>query len=260
MPTVAVDVRGAGPGGPLLAAELRGFAGLRVPPWRPWSRLLAPDAVHALGGRPPPLSGCPVVLTLTAATSDAALRSAALVLCPSQAAMAAAGRRPGARPERLRVVPLAPVPAAGHSERGGAAPGPRALALAPDPAALRRAWRAAGVPVELELLAAEPPTRALAGAVLFADLREDVLFGGAALAALALGVPVVAAAGGAAAEAVGDAGAVAAPADADALAGAIRRALAASDAGAVAARRERAALFTWRGTAEATVMAYRDLW
>lgn len=259
MPTVAVDVRGAGPGGPPLVAELRGFAGLRVPPWRPWSRLLAPDAVHALGGRPPPLPGCPVVLTLTAATSDAALRSAALVLCPSQAAMAAAARRPGARPERLRVVPLAPVPGGG----GGAsepAPGGRALALAPEPGPLQRAWRAAGGGAELELLEAEPGPRELAGATLFADLRPDVLFGGAALAALALGVPVVAAAGGAVAEAVGDAGAVAAPGDADALAGAIEQALSETGAAAAAARRERAALFTWRGTAEATVMAYRDLW
>jgi glycosyltransferase involved in cell wall biosynthesis len=258
MPTVAVDARGAGPGGSLLVAELRGFAGLRVPAWRPWSRLLAPDAVHALGGRPPALPGCPVVLTLTAATTDAALRSAALVLCPSQAAMAAAARFPAAHPDRLRVVPLAPAPdglAAPAAEPGG-----RALALAPEPAALRRAWREAGGSAELRLLGAEPAAGDLAGAALFVDLRPDVLFGGAALAALALGVPVVGAAGGAVAEAVGDVGVAAEPTDADALAGAIRRALAATGAEAAAARRERAALFTWRGTAEATVMAYRDLW
>jgi hypothetical protein len=267
MPTVAVDARGAGPGGPLLLAELRAFAGLRVPAWRPWSRLLAPDAVHALGGRAPSLPGCPVVLTLTAATTDAALRSAALVLCPSQAAMAAAARRPGARPDRLRVVPLAPVPEAPSPPAGGAPagrpapePGGRALALAPDPGALRRAWREAGGGADLRLLGAEPAPGDLAGAALFVDLRPGVLFGGAALAALALGVPVVAAAGGAAAEAVGDAGVPAEPADADALAAAIRWALAPAGPGAAAARRERAALFTWRGTAEATVMAYRDLW
>lgn len=258
MPTVAIDLRGAGPGARLLVAELRRFDGLRVPRWRPWSRIVPPHAVHALGGRLPRLRGCPGVVTLTAATDAAALRAAALVLCPSQAAMAWAAGRPGARPERLRVVPLAAAPARMPLPRG-VARGDYALALAGDAALLRRTWERAAAGVELRVLADEPGEALLRGARLVVDLRAGVLFGGLALAALERGVPVVAAPGGAVAEAAGEAAVLADPADPAALGAAIARALG-DRAALAAAGRERAALFTWQGTAEATVMAYRELW
>jgi hypothetical protein len=263
MPTVAIDPRGGGPGARALIAELRRFEGLRAQIWRPWSPLFPPDAVHALGGRLPTVRGCVGVATLTAATNGATLRTAALVLCPSQAAMRAAARRPGVRAETLRVVPLAPAPtdARGRRRRGDEqAPGSYALALADDPAPLCGAWElAAPAGLELRVLAAEPAERALGGARLLADLRGDVLFGGLALAALQRGIPVLAAPQGAVAEAVGDAGVVADPADDEALAQAVARALDDHEALATAGR-ERAGLFTWAGTAEATVMAYRELW
>jgi len=264
MPTVAIDPRGGGPGARALIAELRRFDGLRAPIWRPWSPLFPPDAVHALGGRLPAVrGGCLGVATLTAATNGATLRAAALVLCPSQAAMRAAARRPGARAETLRVVPLAPAPTDADGPRRGGdeqAPGGYALALVDDPAPLSEAWEQAAPPgLELRVLAAEPAGRALGAARLLADLRRDVLFGGLALAALQRGIPVLAAPQGAVAEAVGDAGVVADPADPDALARAVGRALGDHEALA-AAGRERAGLFTWAGTAEATVMAYRELW
>src|SRR3954453_15557476 len=105
MPVVAVDTRGAGPEGALLLAELRRFDGLEVPLWRAWSRIVAPHALHALGGRLPRGLPCPAVVTYTSATDARALREARLVLCPSQAAMAQAARRTGAAAMRLRVVP-----------------------------------------------------------------------------------------------------------------------------------------------------------
>ena len=260
MPTVAIDTRGAGQWGRLLVAELRRFAGLRAPAWRPWSRLIAPHAVHALGGRLPVLPGCPGIVTFTHATNEATLASAALVLCPSQAAMRAAAARRGAREEALRVVPHAAAPARLPLPLPGAAPrGEYALALADDPAPLREAWRRSAPGVELQLLDEEPGEALLRGALLLADLRDDVLFGGLALAALERGVPVIASPGGAVAEAVGDAGLLTYPTDPAALATAVDGAL--SDRAALAAAgRARASLFTWSGTAEATVMAYRELW
>src|SRR3954454_12059695 len=104
MPTVAIDVRGGGPGAARLLNELRRFDGLNAPRWRAWSRFVAPHAVHALGGRLPAIPGCPGVVTFTEATNAATLCRASLVLCPSQSAMASAARRSGAREERLRVV------------------------------------------------------------------------------------------------------------------------------------------------------------
>jgi hypothetical protein len=260
MPTVAIDTRGGGPGAAPLLEELRRFHGLRVPRWRPWSWLTAPDAVHALGGRLPRLPGRPGVITLTPATDAASLAAAALVLCPSQVAMTWAAGRPGARPERLRVVTLAPAPVPRpHGARPAA---PYALALVDagtDPAALRRAWARAAPGVELVMLDAEPGAGLLQRAQALVDLRRGVLFGGVALAALEQGVPVVAAPGGAVAEAVGEAAVLADPADPGALGAALERVLADRQALALAGR-ERAALFTWSGTAEATVMAYRELW
>src|SRR4051794_27811656 len=258
MPVVAIDARGAGPQASLLVRELRRFEGLQVPMWRAWSRVVAPHAVHALGGRLPRALPCPGVVTYTTATDRRALREASLVLCPSQAAMARAAERQGADPARLRVVPHGtPRLPRGVLPAPGA---PRALAVGGDAAVVRRAWARVCPEVDLDVADGIVDARQAGGAALFVDLREDVLFGGVALAALSRGVPVVALAGGAAAEAAGDAGVVVdAVADEEALAAAFGRALA--DAQALAqAGRERAALFTWSGTAEATVMAYRELW
>src|SRR4051812_17506487 len=96
MPVVAIDMRGGGPQAPWLLAELRRFEGLQVPLWRPWSRVVAPHALHALGGRLPRALPCPAAVTYTTATDERALRAARLVLCPSQAAMRTAAARPGA--------------------------------------------------------------------------------------------------------------------------------------------------------------------
>src|SRR5919197_1140893 len=53
MPTVAIDTRGAGQWGRLLVAELRRFAGLSAPAWRPWLRVVAPHTRAAPRGGAP---------------------------------------------------------------------------------------------------------------------------------------------------------------------------------------------------------------
>ena len=265
MPTVAIDVRGGGPGAAELLAELRRFEGLRTPAWRAWSRLGRP------GRRP-------------------CARRPAAGAAPVPGRRDAHARDPRGRPprRRARALPLAVGDGLGGRAPGGAsrpAPGGAAgagagrcapvvrppacacrrtgdyvLALADDPDALERAWEAGGDPAVPLVVAdaGEPAAAVVRGARALADLRGAVLFGATALTALEGGVPVVAGAGGAAAEAIGEDGAVVDLEDPEGAVAALRHALA--DRGDPGPRRARAGLFTWQGTAEATVMAYRELW
>jgi glycosyltransferase involved in cell wall biosynthesis len=83
-------------------------------------------------------------------------------------------------------------------------------------------------------------------------------FGLPALEALACGTPVVAADLPALREVLGDQAELVPPGDPDALAGALTRALEdPGDEHARAARRARAAGFTWENCAQATLSAYR---
>jgi glycosyltransferase involved in cell wall biosynthesis len=162
------------------------------------------------------------------------------------------------------VVPLAPAPGGARPSSSAALRHPPhgdyVLALADDPDALERAWEAGGDPAVPLVVAdaGEPAAAVVREARALADLRGAVLFGATALTALEAGVPVVAGAGGAAAEAIGEDGAVVDLEDPEGAVAALRHALA--DGGDPGPRRARAGLFTWQGTAEATVMAYRELW
>jgi glycosyltransferase involved in cell wall biosynthesis len=93
--------------------------------------------------------------------------------------------------------------------------------------------------------------------LLHAALLEG--FGLTALESLAAGTPVVAYAGGAVAEVVGDAGLLVPSGDEDALAGALCRLLDDERLGAsLAARaRPRAAAFSWDRAADETLAVYR---
>jgi glycosyltransferase involved in cell wall biosynthesis len=85
-------------------------------------------------------------------------------------------------------------------------------------------------------------------------------FGFPPLQAMAVGVPVVAAAAGAVPEVVGDAAVVVPPGDVDSLAEAIRRVLAGGTEvdGLIARGHARAASFTWSACAEGLSALYRD--
>ena len=83
-------------------------------------------------------------------------------------------------------------------------------------------------------------------------------FGLVVLEAMARGVPVAAADAAALPATCGDAAELFDPLDPDAIAAAILRARERRDELA-AAGRERAALFTWDATAEATALVYREL-
>jgi len=98
-----------------------------------------------------------------------------------------------------------------------------------------------------------------ARAFLYPSLLEG--FGFPPLEAMACGTPVITSDRGSLAEVVGDAALRIDPHDVDGLADALRRVLA--DAGLAADLRERglrrAAAYTWRRCAEATVGVYREL-
>jgi len=94
---------------------------------------------------------------------------------------------------------------------------------------------------------------------LYPSLLEG--FGFPPLEAMACGTPVVASDRASLPEVVGDAALLVDPEDVDALAGAVRRALA-DDALAADLRERglrRASLYSWAACAQATVSAYRDL-
>jgi glycosyltransferase involved in cell wall biosynthesis len=124
----------------------------------------------------------------------------------------------------------APPPGGGYVLAVGAVPGARSLGPADDADALLR------------------------GADVFVYAEADAGFGMLCLDAMARGVPVAALDSGALPDTCGDAAELFGLGDA---AGAIARAAARRDE--LAARgRERAALFTWKATAEATALVYRE--
>jgi glycosyltransferase involved in cell wall biosynthesis len=273
-------VRGLG------AFELREDAGGGVG----WPLRLArarPDLVHGAGGALPLLRTCPAVVSVHDVAETAAARrsarSAELVLCASTFVAAAAVERYGLDPARVRVVPHAPALPRGELPMpdgppyllavGGLGPAASRARLS----AAFGALRASELPEHRLVLVGAADAQLRAPGVEVAgwvdDARLDALmrgadvlvqpglqqgFGLAVLEAMARGVPVAAADAGALPETCGDAAELFAPLDPDALAAAVLRARA-RRAALAAAGRERAALFSWEGTAQATALVYREL-
>jgi hypothetical protein len=208
--------------------EVRGRMGL----WR-----LRPDVVHAVGAPAPRPRPCPAVASVATLERPPG-GDAELLLCPSPFVAAQLTRRHGVRPERVRVVPPAPSlplgdappPAGGYVLAVGTVEGARSLGPGDDADALLR------------------------GADVFVYAEPDAGFGMLCLEAMARGVPVAALASGALPDTCGDAAELFAPGEAAAAIARVR----ARRGELVARGRARAALFTWRATAEATALVYRE--
>ena len=213
------------------------------------------------------------------------VRSAELTLCGSAFTAADVAERYNLDPGTLRVAPYAPSLALGEAPLPD---GPPYLLAVGDLRARKNlgrlvaafsALRAGELPDHHLVLAGagEPGPELRAPGVqasgwvddehLDALMRgADVLvhpslyegFGLVVLEAMARGVPVAAADATALPETCGDAAELFDPLDPDAIAAAVLRARARRDELA-AAGRERAALFTWDATAEATALVYREL-
>ncbi|HYF24605.1 MAG TPA: glycosyltransferase family 1 protein [Baekduia sp.] len=209
-----------------------------------------------------------------------AARSAQRVICVSRWTADDVVRRYGVDPEKVRVVPNAPSLPVGDAPLPAA--GPYVLAvgdLRPKKNLVRlvEAWRRAATGHRLVLAGAgawpqgAPPDGVeLTGYV--DDARLDALMRGADLLvhpslyegfglvvveAMARGVPVACADATALPETAGGAAVLFDPLDEDAIAGAIRRALADRERLATAGR-ARAAEFSWQRTAELTAEVYRE--
>ena len=210
-------------------------------------------------------------------------RSAELTLCGSAFTAADVAERYDVDPDRLRVVPYAPALARGDAPLPDH--GPYLLAVG-DQRPSRNldrlvsafaALRAGELPEHRLVLAGAgdsglggdgvETTGWLEDARLEALMRgADVLvhpslydgFGLVVLEAMARGVPVAAADAAALPSTCADAAELFEPLDPDAIAATVLRARARRDELA-AAGRERAALFTWDATAEATALVYREL-
>ena len=214
-----------------------------------------------------------------------AVRSAELTLCGSAYMAAEVAGRCGVDPGALRVVPYAPALALGDAPPPSGAPYLLAVGdLRPSKnlgrlVAAFTALRAGELrDHRLVLAGAGKPSPALraAGVELTGwldDVRLDALMRGAdvvvhpslhegfglvVLEAMARGVPVAAADATALPATCGDAAELFDPLDPDAIAAAVLRARTRRDELA-AAGRERAALFTWDATAQATALVYREL-
>src|SRR4051812_39984215 len=218
----------------------------------------------------------------------AAARSADRVICVSRATAEDVVARWGVREDHVRVVPNAPALPLGSAPLDGSAPyvlgiGDLRAKKAWD--VLVRAWRRSGLEHRLVIAGADvgegPRLRALAGPDAgrlelpgyVDDARLDALLRGAAvlahpsryegfgmvvLEAMARGVPVVCADATALPETAGGAAALFASDDAEALAGALRHALANRETWA-ARGLIRAAEFSWERTARATWDVYAEL-
>ena len=222
-----------------LAAALRRVPGLelgevrgRVGLWR-----MRPDVMHAVGAPAPRPRPCPAVASI--ATLDRAPRGGAeLLLCPSPFVAAELTRRHGVAPERVRVVPPAPSLPVGD---------------APPPAG-RYVLAVGRVEGARPLGAHDDADALLRGADVFVYAEPDAGFGMLCLEAMARGIPVAALASGALGDTCGDAAELFSAGDAT---GAVARARARREE-LVARGRAHAALFTWRATAEATALVYRE--
>jgi glycosyltransferase involved in cell wall biosynthesis len=210
------------------------------------------------------------------------------VICVSRATADDVEARWGVRPDRIRVVPNAPALAVGGAPAAAGAPyvlgiGDLRAKKAWD--VLVRAWRRSGLEHRLVIAGADTGEgarlRALAGPEgdrldlpgYVGDERLDALlrgadvlahpsryegFGMVLLEAMVRGVPVVCADATALPETAGGAAALFAAGDADALAGALRHALANRETWA-ARGRARAAEFSWERTARLTWDVYAEL-
>jgi glycosyltransferase involved in cell wall biosynthesis len=215
------------------------------------------------------------------AATRRSVRSAQLTLCGSAFTAADVVERYGVDPDRLRVVPYAPALAVGDAPVPDGPPYLLAVGdLRPSKNFARLVTAFTALRGELPehrlvLAGARPELRApgvevtgwLEDARLDALMRgADVLvhpglyegFGLVALEAMARGVPVAAADAAALPDTCGGAAELFDPLDPDAIAAAVLRARTRRDELA-AAGRERAALFTWDATAEATALVYREL-
>ena len=211
------------------------------------------------------------------------VHSAELTLCGSAFTAADVVERYDVDPDRLRVVPYAP--ALAHRRRAGPDAAAYLLAVGDQRpsrnldrlVAAFAALRAGELPDHRLVLAGAGASGVRASGVeatgwlddagLDALMRgADVLvhpslyegFGLVVLEAMARGVAVAAADATALPATCGDAAELFDPLDPDAIAAAVLRARARRDELA-AAGRERAALFTWDATAEATALVYREL-
>lgn len=212
----------------LQVREVRGRLGL----WR-----MRPEVVHAVGAPAPRPRPCPAVASV--ATLDRApTGDPELLLCPSPYVAAELTRRHAVAPERVRVVPPAPsLPVGDRSP----APGGYVLAVGTVADA-----RAIGPGDDVDAL--------LRGAEVFVHAELDAGFGMLCLEAMARGVPVAAVASGALPDTCGDSAELFVPGDAaDAVARARERRVE-----LIARGRAHVALFTWRATAEATALVYRE--
>jgi glycosyltransferase involved in cell wall biosynthesis len=211
------------------------------------------------------------------------VRSAELTLCGSAFTAADVIERYRVDPGTLRVVPYAPALAFGDAPVPEGSPYLLAVGDLLPRKNLGRlveafgALRAGELPDHRLVLAGvgRPELRAAGVEVTgwVDDARLDALMRGAdvlvhpslyegfglvVLEAMARGVPVAAADATALPETCGDAAELFDPFDPDAIAAAVLRAQARRDELA-AAGRERAALFTWDATAQATALVYREL-
>jgi glycosyltransferase involved in cell wall biosynthesis len=210
--------------------EVRGRLGL----WR-----ARPDVLHAVGGPPPRPRPCPAVGSV-ASLEKAPRGQAELLLCPSPFVARELAARHGVAPERTRVVPPAPSLPVGDAPPPA---GPYVAAVGARGDGLR------------EIGPGDDADALLRGAGVFVHAEPDAAFGMLALEAMARGIPVAAVARGALPDTCGGAAELFEPGD---VAGAVARARARAPE-LVAAGRERVALFTWRATAEATALVYREL-
>ena len=210
------------------------------------------------------------------------VRSAELTLCGSAFTAADVAERYDVDPDRLRVVPYAPALEHGDAPLPDGAPYLLAVGDQRPSRNLERlvaafaALRAGELPDHRLVLAGAGPASRGAGVEAtgwLADAQLDALMRGAevvvhpslydggglvVLEAMARGVPVAAAEAAALPATCADAAELFDPLDPDAIADAVLRARARRDELA-AAGRERAALFTWDATAEATALVYREL-